>query len=124
MATPYACAINEQQGLIAVSDCTLDAIFFFDLAGSFVKKVGGVPSTDAGSFRAPAGLCWSSEGLLFVCNTVNHRIEVLRADGSFLMNFGMEGSEPSKLYYPSSVCVCDDKIYVVDLNNRVSVFVF
>ncbi len=46
--------------------------------------------TTPGDFAKPTGLAVDEEGNLYVCDTLNNRIEVFDADGKFITHLGQE----------------------------------
>ena len=72
--------------------------------------------------RFPADLAFDPAGNLYVADTFNHRVQVFSTKGTYLRTFGMNGTVPGELSYPSGIHVDHDYVYVADLNNRVSVF--
>jgi hypothetical protein len=56
---------------------------------------GGKPGSDNQSLNAPAGLDCDAQGRLYVCDTMNNRIQVFTPDGKFLKSIAMES--PSRV---------------------------
>jgi len=54
--------------------------------GAFVRKFGS-HGRDAGQFDQPVHVCVTPSGDIAVANSLNMRIEMFRADGTFLRNF-------------------------------------
>lgn len=79
------------------------------------------------SFLQPFGIFPSSDGLLYVADTNEHKIQILReSDGTHIQTIGGEGLTPDKLLYPHDICISPyyDELYVADTeNNRINVFV-
>ena len=65
----------------------------------------GVPGSAEGQFRAPKGLATDAEGNVYVADSQNHRIQVFDATGTFLRQFGSEGTAPGQFKEPWSVAV-------------------
>lgn len=79
-----------------------------------------------GQFYKPQRVCISPDGSeLYVADTLNHRIQVLRAsDGSHLRTFGTLGREEGQFNRPSDIDLSQDggQLYIADvLNNRIQV---
>ena len=126
------------------------------LAGSVILTIGtGVCGHEKDQFNHPSGLCILapsvfsassslSEPLLYVCDSLNHRIQVFNAiSGEFFCSIGalmpngmgLIGSEAGQLNFPIGVCLkpavpyksgigfSDALVYVADKNNhRIQVF--
>lgn len=59
-----------------------------------------------------------------VCDSGNHRIQVLKLNGEFVAKFGTRGSELGEFDEPGSIAVLSDgRIVVSDANNhRIQIF--
>jgi DNA-binding beta-propeller fold protein YncE len=64
------------------------------------------------------------DGNLYVCDTLNNRIEIFDADGKFVSAFGKAGDGPGYFARPKGVAIdSDDHIWVADgQQDRVQVF--
>jgi DNA-binding beta-propeller fold protein YncE len=95
----------------------------------------GVPGSADGQLRAPKGLTTDADGNVYVADSQNHRIQVFDATGTFLRQFGSEGTAPGQFKEPWSVAVAPrptdlaadrpwaGNIYVADTwNHRIQVF--
>ena len=70
------------------------------------------------SYGHPEGVAVDAEGLMYVANCGNHRIEVFREDGTFVRQFGT-GERCS----PWSVTVNNQLVYVSESSNhRIAIF--
>ena len=56
-----------------------------------------------------------SEGMLYVSDWGNDRVQVFTRDGQFVRSFGKKGSGQGELNGPRGVCVDADYVYVVDI---------
>ena len=64
------------------------------------------------------GLAVDSEGLVYVANFSNHRIEVLREDGTFVRQIGV-----GQLKNPWNVTINNQQVYIADTwNHRISIY--
>jgi uncharacterized protein (TIGR03663 family) len=80
----------------------------------------------------PYGIASGPEGLIYVADTWNHRIEVVNPDGQVVRTFGEFANNedspdpnmnPGKFYGPRGVVVYENEVYVTDTGNeRVEVF--
>lgn len=74
-----------------------DRVQKFDVAGNFLIAFGGF-GTDDGQFQRPMGIVWL-DGLLYVADAINNRIQIFREDGQFVSVLGTEADRP-RLHYP------------------------
>jgi sugar lactone lactonase YvrE len=127
--TPGSLAIDRENRLLYVSDVELDQVLVYD-ADSFklVRKIGTTGHkhelTTPGDFARPTGLAVDQEGNLYVCDTLNDRIEIFDADGKFISTFGKNGDGPGYFARPKGVAIDGDgHIWVADgMQDRVQVF--
>ncbi|HVO61803.1 MAG TPA: 6-bladed beta-propeller, partial [Terriglobales bacterium] len=80
--------------------------------------------TTPGDFAKPTGLAVDEDGNLYVCDTLNNRIEVFDADGTFIRAFGKHGDGPGYFARPKGIAIdSDGHIWVADgMQDRVQVF--
>jgi len=129
MSRPTGLALDTQNRLLYVADTELDQVLVYD-ADSFkpLRKIGTTGHnhelTTPGDFSKPTGLAVDHEGNLYVCDTMNNRIEVFDADGTFLQAYGKNGDAPPNFARPKGVAIdSDGHIWVADgVQDRVSVF--
>ena len=129
MVEPSMLAIDHDNRLLYVSDIELDQILVYD-ADSFklLRKIGTTGQkhtlTTPGDFAKPTGVAVDAEGNLYVCDTLNNRIEVFDAEGKFIRTFGKSGDGPGFFARPKGVAVDGDgHIWVADgQQDRVQVF--
>jgi DNA-binding beta-propeller fold protein YncE len=76
-------------------------LLLFDADGCFVKTWGGEGS-EPGQFRVPHSIVMTRDGLLFVADRSNQRIQVFDRDG----NFVRESRHPGT---PCGLCLCRDQ---------------
>ncbi len=84
----------------------------------------GEPGSSPGEFSSPKGLAVDAEGLVYVADSQNHRIQVLDTEGQLVREWGVLGSGPGELLEPWGVAVSPEGlVYVADTwNHRVQVF--
>ena len=129
MAEPGSLAIDRENRLLYVSDIQLDQVLVYD-ADSFklLRKIGRSEHnhelTTPGDFAKPSGLAVDADGNLYVCDTLNNRIEVFDADGKFISTYGKNGDGPGYFARPKGVAIdSDGHIWVADgMQDRVQVF--
>lgn len=74
-----------------------DRVQKFDVDGNWIAEFGGF-GTDDGQFQRPMGVVWK-DGLIYVADAINNRIQVFRDDGRFVSILGEEAGRP-RLHYP------------------------
>ena len=120
-------ATVDKGGFVYVTDGKVHCIKKFGLHdGKFISQFG-TEGTKNGEFRQPAGLLISSINLLYVCDRLNHRIQVFHGR-DFLFKFGKfagmweppgDFNEPVDLTMNNS----EDTLYVTDFRcHRVQMF--
>lgn len=129
MAEPGGIAIDRENRLLYVADVKLDQVLVYD-ADSFklLRKLGTTGHnhelTTPGDFSKPTGLAVDKDGNLYVADTLNNRIEIFDADGTFVRAFGKSGDGPGYFSRPKGVAIDGDgHIWVADgMQDRVQVF--
>jgi sugar lactone lactonase YvrE len=122
-------AIDKENRLLYVSDVELDQVLVYD-ADSFklLRRIGTTGHshelTTPGDFAKPTAVAVDKDGNLYVCDTLNNRIEIFDADGKFISTFGKAGDGPGYFARPKGVAIdSDDHIWVADgQTDRVQVF--
>jgi len=129
MAEPGSLAIDRENRLLYVSDIQLDQVLVYDADSlKLLRKIGRSEHnhelTTPGDFAKPSGLAVDAEGNLYVCDTLNNRIEVFDADGKFISTYGKNGDGPGYFARPKGVAIDGDgHIWVADgMQDRVQVF--
>ena len=86
----------------------------------FVKTIGSRGKGDE-HFDRPVDITQDELGNMYVCEFGNNRVKLLNKQGEFQLSFSKKGN--GQLNRPSSVCVVDQFVYVVECLGRcVSVF--
>ena len=83
---------------------------------SFLQSWGKFGS-DQGEFFYPQGISISNDGVVYVADTKNHRIQQFTTDGEFLSSFGIFGPGDGRLRAPVDVALGENYIYVSDPAN-------
>lgn len=100
----------------------------FNAQGTFLRKFGSEGANPV-QFIRPAGIAVAGDGTVIVCDQGNHRIQQLKADGSFVRTIGSRGRGqgqglPLKEPYALWVSVNGDgtsRMFVGDSNCHVQV---
>ena len=86
----------------------------------------GSMGSASGQFQYPCHIAIDSQGLVYVADINNYRIQKFSPDGKFLAQFGSRGSSPGQLNRPYGITIdtaASGLVYVSEEgNNRVSVF--
>ena len=86
--------------------------------------IWGSNGSGDGQFVTPRDVAVGPDGLIYVADSGNHRIQVFDQDGEFLLKWGSEGDEPGQLNEPWGITVAaDGTVYVADTwNHRIQSF--
>jgi DNA-binding beta-propeller fold protein YncE len=106
------------KGKLYVSDSSLKKVFILDKGGKLVGKFEG-------EFERPTSLALSAEtGVIYVADTLAHRVYLYSPEGKRLGNIGKHGSEKGEFNYPTHLWVDGQgRLYVTDsLNSRIEIF--
>ncbi len=87
------------------------------------RVIGNVGSGE-GQFSTPRAIAIGPDGLLYVADSGNNRVQVLDAEGNFVRAWGSAGSGPGQFQEPWGIAVSDaGRVYVSDTwNHRIQVF--
>ena len=120
---PYGVVMDGEENVLVV-DRGNDCIQKFTANGHFLTAVG-THGDGPLQFKYPSGIAWNTyNNKVYVADTINHRIQVLNSDLTFLSTFGKSSSGKGQFDCPCGVS-CDDsgKVYVADSgNHRIQVF--
>ena len=122
LVDPYHCIQNGQYFI--VSDTGNHSIKMFNLDGKFIHKFGK-KGVNNGELNKPRYLSVSKDGLLMVCDSYNHRVQVFELpSGKFATKFGCTGRERGEFRNPTGTAnLSDGRIVLCDqLNDRIQVF--
>jgi len=124
-------------GNVWVADHTNQRVQKFSYDGRLLGVFGanggdGTPGSGPGEFFEPRGMSSDADGNIYVAEMVNHRVQVLRNDGSFLRAWGKGGTGgyeqvgsgygEFRLPYQTAVDT-KGRVWVTDTDNeRVQVF--
>jgi DNA-binding beta-propeller fold protein YncE len=117
-------AVQDEAGYFYISENGQnDRITKLDAEGRFVK-MWGKAGHEPGEFAHIRALALGPDGLLYVADAINHRIQVFTRDGEFVRAFGEIGTELGQMRYPYDLAFGPKgDLYVVEHeNNRVQKF--
>ncbi|MGD8585611.1 MAG: TIGR03663 family protein [Chloroflexota bacterium] len=87
------------------------------------EQVIGQPGTEPGQFMLPRNVAVGPDGLLYIADSGNHRIQVFDADGRYVRSWGEFGTGPGQFNEPWSLAVDDHQVVVADTwNHRLQKF--
>lgn len=135
---PRDIAVSPDGSTVYVVDMGNARVERFDALGDFIGAWGGesgdVTFERTSSGLGPTGIAVGQDGLIYVCDTWNHRVVILDDTGRLIREFGafhdtQDSPDPTvapgMFFGPRDVAVTSDEIYVVDTGNeRIQVFSF
>jgi len=110
-AEPTGIAVYDD--LVFVVDGKLGTVQKFDSIGNLVAKWGSV-GKEKGQFTKPNGIAVSKDGLVYVADTENHRVQKFTLDGKYISEFYPGDSKYSKDLPVDIAIDKDGNIYVSD----------
>ncbi|MEK6626411.1 MAG: 6-bladed beta-propeller [Bdellovibrionota bacterium] len=102
--------------LIYVIDGKKDQVLVFNkISGDFVKSFGQ-NGESTGEFDMPASIKSDKNGLLYISNTMNGRVDIFNGDGKFLGQYGtVPNTASGNFAHPQGIALDrENRIYVVD----------
>lgn len=130
LASPAGLAIDNENRFLYVADPELDQLLVYDAdpPHKLLRKIGtpgkGHTLTTPGDFSKPTNVAVDKDGMVFVSDTFNDRVEVFDADGKFVRTFGKPGDGPGYFARPKGIAVDGDgHVWVADgVQDRVQVY--
>jgi sugar lactone lactonase YvrE len=99
--------------LVFVVDSKLGTVQKFDSIGTLIAKWGGV-GKEKGQFTKPNGIAVSKDGIVYVADTENHRVQKFTLDGKYISEFYPGDSKYNKDLPVDIAIDKDGNIYVSD----------
>lgn len=123
VTSPTSMIVDKKNDLMYVADAASRKIVVTNLAGAFVRTVGGAGDGD-GQFNLPVAMGLNSKGYLVVADAFSANIQKFDETGHFLAKFGSRGDSPGSFQLIKSLAIdSSDNIYVVDgRSHNVSIF--
>ena len=112
--------LSDNTVLVAAQHCVKK----FRMDGTFIASVGSKGSGKL-QFNEPWAVAADERGKrIYVCDTYNHRIQVLNFDLSYHSSFGSKGTGPQQFNSPAGIATdSHHNVFVADFgNHRVQVF--
>ena len=116
-------------GEVIVADAYNHRIQVFSRDGKLLRMWGGplglgLKGSGRGQFNVATGVGVDQQGLIYVADFYNDRIQIFSSMGRWLGTFGTHGTGPGEFDYPTDVAIAPDgRIYVVDFgNSRIQVW--
>lgn len=129
LVDPVGLAIDTNNRFLYVVDTQQDQVLVYDADTlKLLRRIGtggkGHLLTSPGDFGAPQGVAVDKDGNIYVTDTLNDRVEIFDADGSFISTFGKAGDGPGFFARPKGIAVdSDGHIWVADeMQDRLQVF--
>ncbi len=121
---PTGLAFNQHSEELLVVDTKNSEIVRYDINTHRIKGIFGREGNTKGFFYNPTNIFTSTDGRIFVSDSLNFRVQVMTHDGKFIRTFGGAGDSPGFFSRPKGVAVdSDGNIYVVDaLFDNVQIF--
>ncbi|XP_077981428.1 E3 ubiquitin-protein ligase TRIM45-like [Glandiceps talaboti] len=90
--------------------------------GDYINSFGKYGDKN-GKFKGPYFMYIDSQGILYVTDLDNHRVQVFNTDDEFLYKFGIKGQSEGQLYHPCGIVMDKDRyLYISDSKHRVQKF--
>ena len=129
LVDPVGMAIDNENRFLYVVDEQQDLVFVYDADSLKLLRHIGTPgkkhtSTLPGEFGGASNVALDKDGNVYVADTMNNRVEIFDAEGTFISQFGKHGDGPGYFARPKGIAVdCDGHIWVADqFQDRVGVF--
>ncbi len=117
---PTGVAISPDGNTLYVIDSggissTRHHLHIFDAHTFELKRTVGKRGTDEGDFNLPIQVTTTPEGLVYVVDGGNFRVQVFSAEGDFISTFGSVGRRSGNFSRPKGIAAdSDNNIYVSD----------
>ena len=91
---------------------------------AYVRQFGS-QGTEDGQFQCPAGVCLGSDGMVYVTDSSNHRVQVFRHDNGLFVavlcgEVAGQGAGVGQLNEPRGICCSKDGVlYVADRDHHI-----
>src|SRR5205085_2431661 len=100
---PFGLALDDRGTLYVVDQLNNRVQRFAAADGTYLGGFG-TGGAQPGQFRTPFGIAWSN-GLLFVADFGNDRVQVFRSDGTYVRGWGTRGTAPGQFTRTTGIAV-------------------
>jgi len=91
--------------------------------GNFIRAIGEGHGATVGHFRFGTSFLCIYDDEYYICDSLNHRVQIFSRNGIYKRTFGEFGEEDGKLDHPTGIAISGGEIYLADGNNqRINVF--
>ena len=103
---------------------TTACVWIFDREDQLVMKFGSYGIGNGQSVhKTIIGVAFDASSHLYVTDHCNHRVQKFDITGTYLFQFGSQGSHNGQFKYPLGIIVHNGKLYVAEHDNhRILVF--
>ena len=110
---PAGIAVDKER--IYVVDTLGNKVFVFAKDGGRLLSHFGKNGSGHGEFHYPTNIFIGKDGLLYITDSLNFRIQIFDKDGNFVSAFGRHGNSSGDFSKPKGISVdSDGHIYVAD----------
>ncbi len=135
-SSPHGISVGSDGSIYIADGLNNQRVEKFDAAGKFVAHIGG-PSGEnnlnppAGLFKEPWDVAAAPDGSIYVADTWNHRVQHLKADGTFISAWGtysntggQAAGADSGFFGPRGIAIdANGRVLVADTGNkRIQIF--
>ena len=116
---PFGIAIDQQDQLIVTTPYKIHVL---DSDGTLIREWGGF-GRNAGEFYNASGIDVNDQGVIYVVDQSNDRVQIFDMDGNFLSVIGVKQRAPGYFNSPNGIAIVNDYVYVADgQNSRIQKF--
>ncbi|NQT50555.1 hypothetical protein HQ576_00805 [bacterium] len=109
------CDVVWHEGELYVADLRSDSIVVLDPRRGRERRRFGHKGAEPGEFFQPTNVAFGPEGHLYVCDTLNARVQVLDAQGRVVRIVGSRGRGLGQMVRPKGIAVDPEgRLYVAD----------
>jgi DNA-binding beta-propeller fold protein YncE len=113
--------LQDKEGNYYISEYgEYDRVQKFTKYGKFVMQWGS-HGTELEQFVRPQKMTMDEDGLLWIADACNHRVQVFDASGStakLVKHWGVEGTEIGQLRYPYDIVLNGEYVYLCEFGNH------
>lgn len=116
---PTDLAVDRDGVLYIVEYGSHDRVQVFSGQGDFLNLAWGDFGEGEHEFNRPMGIVLGPDNLLYIADSVNHRVKVYSTDGQLSRLFGKRGSGPVEFNFPYDIdCDADGHLYIAEFGNH------